>query len=236
MGSRLGPNYACLFVGYVKERMLAEYTDRRPDLYKRYMDDVAGAASGSEQDLQQFLDFASKYQPKLVYTYSISSDKLPFLDIYMTPRDDRISTSIYYKDTDSHSYLNFGSSHPFKCKSSIPHSQFLRLRKICSEDDVFQSEATTMEAFFLLHVATPMTYLQQHVSERKKNRELTYQSPPRVVTALRPTDPHWSLHTMPRTSPSVISHCEIIPFYGMTTAPRSHLTNRRLKPSVALKT
>ena len=66
----------------------------------------------------------------------------------MTPRDDRLSTSIYYKDTDSHSYLNFGSSHPSKCKSSIPHSQFLRLQQICSEDDVFQSEATTMQAFF----------------------------------------------------------------------------------------
>ena len=108
------------------------------------MDNVAAAALGSEQDLQQFLDFASKYRPKLVYTWSISSDKLPFQDIYMTPRDDRISTSIYYKDTDSHSYLNFGSSHPSKCKSSIPHSQFLRLQQICSEDDVFQSEATTM--------------------------------------------------------------------------------------------
>ena len=115
MGSRLGPNYACLFVGYVEERMLAEYTGRKPDLYKRYMDDVAGAAWGSEQDLQQFLDFASKYHPKLVHKWSISYDKLPFHDIYMTPRDDRISTSIYYKDTDSHSYLNFGSSHPFKC-------------------------------------------------------------------------------------------------------------------------
>ena len=73
MGSRLGPNYACLFVGYVEERMLAEYTSRKPDLYKQYMDDVAGAGSGSEQDLQQFLDFSSKYHPKLVYTWSISS-------------------------------------------------------------------------------------------------------------------------------------------------------------------
>ena len=91
MGSRLGPNYSCFFVGYVEERMLAEYIGRKPDLCKRYMDNVAGAASGSEQDLQQFLDFASKYHPKLVYTWSISSEKLPFQDFYITPRDDRIS-------------------------------------------------------------------------------------------------------------------------------------------------
>ena len=86
MGSRLGPNYVCLFVGYVEKRMLAEYTGRKPDLYKRYMDDVASAASGSEQDLQQFHDFASKYHPKLVYTWSISSVKLPYIDIYLLQR------------------------------------------------------------------------------------------------------------------------------------------------------
>ena len=62
------------------------------------------------------------------------------------PRGDRISTSIYYKETDSHSYLNFKSMHPFNCKSAIPYSQFLRLRKICSEDD---ESANTMETFFV---------------------------------------------------------------------------------------
>ena len=32
MGSKLGPNYVCLFVGYVKEKMLREYTGIKPDL------------------------------------------------------------------------------------------------------------------------------------------------------------------------------------------------------------
>ena len=149
MGSRLGPNYACLFVGYVEERMLSSYTGTKPDLYKRYMDDVAGAASCSEEDLRQFPEFASSFHPNREYTWSVSTDKLPFLDIYMKPRDNRISTSIYYKDTDSHSYLNFSSSHPSSCKSSIPYSQFLRLRKICSENDDFDIEGTKMETFFV---------------------------------------------------------------------------------------
>ena len=37
MGSRIGPDYACLFVGYVEERMLSIYTGINPDLYKRYI-------------------------------------------------------------------------------------------------------------------------------------------------------------------------------------------------------
>ena len=65
------------------------------------------------------------------------------------PRDNRMSTYVqYYKDTDNHSYLNFSSSHLSCCKSSIPCSQFLRLHKICSGDDDFDTEATTMEKFF----------------------------------------------------------------------------------------
>ena len=95
MGSRLGPNYACLFVGHVEERMLSSYTGMKPDLYKRYMDDVAGASSCSEEDLRQFLEFASSFHPNLEYTWSVSTDKLPFLDICMKPQPNRIATSIY---------------------------------------------------------------------------------------------------------------------------------------------
>ena len=37
MGSRVGPNYECLFVGYVEERMLSIYTGIKPDLQKEFM-------------------------------------------------------------------------------------------------------------------------------------------------------------------------------------------------------
>ena len=95
MGSRLGPNYACPFVGYVEERMLSSYTGIKPDLYKRYMDDVADAASCSEEDLRHFLEFASSFHPNLEYAWSVSTDKLPFLDICMKPQGNRIATSIH---------------------------------------------------------------------------------------------------------------------------------------------
>ena len=77
LGSKVGPNYACLFVGYVVERMMTVNSGIKPEIFKRYMDDVAGAASCTEQDLTHFLTFASNFQPKLVYTWSISSFKLP---------------------------------------------------------------------------------------------------------------------------------------------------------------
>ena len=171
MGSKLGPNYACLFVGYVEEKMLAEYPGEKPELYKRYMDDVAGATSCSEQELQRFLEFASNYHPKIDYTWSVSADKLQFLDIYMIPRGNRIETSIYFKDTHSHSYLDFGSSHPSKCKTSIPYSQFLRLRKICSDDDDFHHEISHMERHFAARGYPQDVITRARVRAEAKRRE-----------------------------------------------------------------
>ena len=66
----------------------------------------------------------------------------------MKPQGNRTATSIHYKTTDSHSYLNFSSSHPYSCKSSISYSQFLRLRKICGDECDFDIEAARMETFF----------------------------------------------------------------------------------------
>ena len=56
---------------------------------------------------------------------------------------------MFYKPTDSHSYLLFSSSHPNHTKRSIPFSQFLRLRRICSEDEDFQAKSLEMRHFFV---------------------------------------------------------------------------------------
>ena len=44
-GSKMAPNYACLFFGYVEQQIREQYTGFIPQLHKRYIDDVVGAAS-----------------------------------------------------------------------------------------------------------------------------------------------------------------------------------------------
>ena len=56
MGSRMGPNYACLFVGYIEERIRSTYTGFVPQLHKRYIDDVVGAAQCSRLELENFIN------------------------------------------------------------------------------------------------------------------------------------------------------------------------------------
>ena len=52
-------------------------------------------------------------------------------------------TDLYTKPTDSNNYLHFYSAHPLHCKRGIPFGQFLRLRRICSEDGSFVRHSAT---------------------------------------------------------------------------------------------
>ena len=46
-----------LFIGYVEKKMLEDYRGNKPQLYKRYIDDLFGAFSGTRQDLEDFIEF-----------------------------------------------------------------------------------------------------------------------------------------------------------------------------------
>jgi len=59
-----------------------------------------------------------------------------------------LCTSAQYKPTDSHSYLLYSSSYPSRVKNSIPYSQFLRLRRLCSDESDFSLKSEELCNFF----------------------------------------------------------------------------------------
>jgi len=133
----MGPNYACLFVGYVEEQIGQQYTGTVPQLHKTY-----------RVELEEYIGFVSNFHPALQFTHTISETELPFLDINLRISGDRIRTSIHYKASDTHSYLHYDSSHPRHCKESLTYSQLLRLRRICSDQADFLNKAEGMDSFF----------------------------------------------------------------------------------------
>lgn len=148
MGSRFGPIYACLFVGYVEELFLQQYPESTPHLFLRYIDDILGIANSSQADLLSFMEYVNEFHPALDFTWDISPTSVNFLDLRISVNGDRLATSIFYKPTDSHSYLTYASSHPKACKQSIPYSQMLRLKRICSDDEDFRMQSQSMAEFF----------------------------------------------------------------------------------------
>ena len=47
-----------------------------------------------------------------------------------------VYTDMYSKPTNTHQYLDFKSCHPRHVKEAIPYGQALRLRRICSSDNI----------------------------------------------------------------------------------------------------
>ena len=123
----------------MEKRIYEQYTGHLPDYLGRYIDDCLGSASCSRVELESFIKFVNDFHPALQFTWEISETSVSFLDILVSINGNRLTTSVFYKPTDSHSYLLYSSFHPNHTKRSIPFSQFLRLRRLCSEDEDFQS-------------------------------------------------------------------------------------------------
>ena len=124
--------------------------DDDDELYGRYIDDCIGAISSSREELDQFITSVNSFHPTLKYTWETkytSETSLAFLDIKVSISGNRLCTSVHYKPTGSHSTLLYSSSHPSHVKNSIPYSQFLRLRRLCSDDSDVSSKSEDMCQF-----------------------------------------------------------------------------------------
>ena len=115
-------------MGHLEYRIMESFTGPVPELYKRYIDDGFGASSRSESVLLDFIYFVQNFHPSVKFTYNFSPVSVEFLDIQVNIKDSKFNTTVFYKPTDAHSYLNFLSSYHLNTKASIPFSQFLRLR------------------------------------------------------------------------------------------------------------
>jgi len=148
MGTKMGPSYACLFMGFLEQQIFDSFPGPKPDFYRRYIDDIVGITSITATELNDFFDFANGFNPNIKFTTITSTTDINFLDISLFLTPFCISTSVHYKDTDSHCYLRYTSSHPKSCRDAIPYSQFLRLRRLCSDEVKFRQEADKLFEFF----------------------------------------------------------------------------------------
>ena len=74
MGTKMGPSYANLFVGFIENKFFSNYHGPKPDLYKRYIDDCVGATSSSKEEFNLFINAVNSFHPALKYTWEISEN------------------------------------------------------------------------------------------------------------------------------------------------------------------
>ena len=136
MGTNMGPSYDNLFVGFIEKQFYDQF-------------DGIGATSCGRQELAYFITSVNSFHPALKNTWVVS--------VNVSISGNRLSTSVY-KLTDSHSYLLHSSAPPAHVKHSIPYSQFLRLRRLCSDDTDFSEKAEEMCQFFKTRVISTLSF------------------------------------------------------------------------------
>ena len=68
MGTKMGPSYANLFVGFIEHQFFSQYHGPKPELYGCHIDDCIGATSSTRKELTQFITAVKSFHPTLKYT------------------------------------------------------------------------------------------------------------------------------------------------------------------------
>ena len=152
---------------------------------------------------------------------TISDTELSFLDITLRITDDHISTTIYYKYTDTHTYLHHQSSHPSHCKKGLPRSELLRLRRLCSEDSDFLEKGGEMVSFFEQRGYSPACLQNDLQAIRRLDRAgvLNNHNPSNQRSERIPSDSSQS-SVQAGTSPCLHARCRTCHYISSDTSVR----------------
>ena len=88
----------------------------KPQLLKRYIDDITMIWTNTEEDLLQFLTALNTFHPSLHFTYTYSYNSIDFLDLttYKGPNlssTHTLDTKTYQKEQNLYQYLHYTSNH-----------------------------------------------------------------------------------------------------------------------------
>jgi hypothetical protein len=147
MGSKVAPSYANIYLDRF-ERLFVYTYPKKPVIWLRYLDDCFCIWQHGEAELNKFFFHLNSCNDNIKFTMEKSNKEIPFLDMLVKINDNTIETDLYSKDTDSNNYLLYSSAHPLACKNSIPFSQFLRVRKICTHLRDFDRNAIKLGTHF----------------------------------------------------------------------------------------
>ena len=145
MGTICAPSLAIIFMDKLEVDFLATSL-HTPLVWWRYIDDIFMIWPHSVNELYSFLSGLNQFHTSIKFTYDMSQTQVNFLDVLVTKdKDGHLATSLYTKPTDTHMYLHYDSFHPIQQKKSIPYSQAVRLRRICSTTDKYWEAANTLQ-------------------------------------------------------------------------------------------
>lgn len=150
MGKKFAPSYANIFMGQWEEEALAK-CPKKPIQYFRYLDDIFGVWTHSEQDFSEFFEVLNSHDPCITLKHTFHPTSIDFLDTTIYKGEDffmdrKLQVKVFFKETDTHALLHKSSFHPKHTHRGLVKSQLLRFYRICSNMDNFWEATQTLFA------------------------------------------------------------------------------------------
>ena len=121
------------------ERKLFANNKLNPSLWLRFLDDIFCIWTDREEKLNEFFENLNEFHP------TIKFNKINFLDVTISKNNNKLSTDLYTKETDRHQYLHAKSCHRSCIKRAIPYGQTVRIKRVCSDENVLNERLTQLE-------------------------------------------------------------------------------------------
>lgn len=148
MGHRYAPSYANLYMSQWEREALIK-CPHKPTFYFRFLDDIIGAWSHSEQKFTEFIEILNSHHPSIKVKHEMHPIQVNFLDttVFLEQLDQNlkiISTKVYFKPTDCHALLHKSSYHPKHTFKGIIKSQIIRFFRISSKESDLQDSISIL--------------------------------------------------------------------------------------------
>ena len=166
MGGPLSPLLANIYVEYVENLAIDTYF-LNPKFWGRYMDDVLVIWNYGESQIEGFLEHLNNLGGELVFTIENETEKkLPFLDIWIHRKNNKLVFSIYRKPTNKNRYLSFTSNHLIQVKRGVVISLVDRVLNLASPE--YNSSELIFIKDILVGNGYPENMISQIIEKRKK--------------------------------------------------------------------
>ena len=177
VGTKFAPPYVNLSVGFLEDTVLFPvelpkyFSDENckliKELFKRYMDD-GFLPWHSALDLNALKNVLNNLHPTIKFTVELTkfdnfskTSVINFLHItVLLLENGYVETDIFYKETNTHDYLNYNSHHPNHIKCNIPFNLAKRILVFLSDE---QKEALRLKELqkWLLNCGYPESVIDK---------------------------------------------------------------------------
>lgn len=175
MGTKFAPNYANLVLGFLENKLHSSITStygeqiaiKMQNQYMRYLDDVFIIWDEADGNFQPLFDMLNSMDPKISFTCDTSGDTATFLDVKISKVNNKVTTDINYKETDTKQYLQYNSHHPRHIKNNIPFNLARRICTIVSDESIRDFRLNELEGF-LSQRKYPKGLIKQGIKKAKE--------------------------------------------------------------------